>query len=46
MEEIEDDMERKRIRLMALLIIVAALGILEWYFDWFHGPAIVSTVVL
>jgi hypothetical protein len=36
-------MERKRIRLMALLVILAALGFLGWYFDLFvSGPVVVS----
>ena len=40
-------MERKRIRWLALLIILAVLGVLGWYFGWLRTyPVTVSTVVL
>jgi len=32
--------------LSTLLLIMAALALLEWYFGWFHGPVAVSTLVL
>jgi hypothetical protein len=39
--------ERARIRWLALLLILAVLGLLGWYFDLFvRGPVVVSTVVL
>jgi hypothetical protein len=40
-------LERKRIRWLALLLILAVFGVLGWYFGWLRmDPVVVSTVVL
>ena len=42
-----ETMERKKIRWLTLLILLALFGLLGWYFDLFmHGPVVVSSMVL
>jgi hypothetical protein len=39
--------ERTEIRWLTLLIILAVVGLVGWYFDLFiHGPVVVSTGIL
>ena len=35
-------MERRRIRVQALIVILAVLGFVGWYLDLFSGPVVVN----